>query len=160
MWRKFSLQTRLNLLVALVLVLGLAANIGRLVLEAGPRIQAEDDSVIRLAREFVDASVADLNGSSDPETKLAQIVDGLQKLRHVSVTLARDGASEDRAPADDPAPGVDAPPEWFVAMVRPEPTRLRIPVAFGVSRASFSLRGSFLIASSRRNASPCVGCTS
>ena len=55
MWRKFSLRTRLNLLVALVLVLGLAANIGRLVLEAGPRIQAEDDSVIRLAREFVEA---------------------------------------------------------------------------------------------------------
>lgn len=128
MWRKFSLRTRLNLLVALVLVLGLAANIGRLVLEAGPRIQAEDDSVIRLAREFVDASVADLKGSPDPEAKLAGIVDGLQKLRHISVALTRDGEPEDSAPADADALRVEAPPEWFVAMVRPEPTRLRIPI--------------------------------
>lgn len=128
MWRKLSLRTRLNLLFALVLVLGLAANIGRLVLEAGPRIQAEDDSVIRLAREFVDASIADLKDSSNPEAKLAGIVDGLQKLRHISVTLTRDGAPE-RLPDDVAARRFDAPPEWFVAMVRPEPIRLRIPIA-------------------------------
>jgi two-component system sensor histidine kinase UhpB len=142
MWRKLSLRTRLNLLFALVLVLGLAANIGRLVLEAGPRIQAEDDSVIRLAREFVDASVADLKGSSDLEAKLAGIVDGLQKLRHISVTLAREGVSEDSAPADAAAVRFDAPPEWFVAMVRPEPTRLRIPIT--VEGTSY---GTLLIAS-------------
>lgn len=129
MWRKFSLRTRLNLLFALVLALGLAANIGRLVLEAGPRIRAEDDSVVRLAREFVDASIADLKGSSDPEAKLVGIVEGLQKLRHISVTLARDGVPEDSAPADAVDLSFDAPPEWFVAMVRPEPTRLRIPIA-------------------------------
>lgn len=127
MWRKLSLRTRLNLLFALVLVLGLAANIGRLVLEAGPRIQAEDDSVIRLAREFVEASIVDLKDGSDPEAKLAGIVDGLQKLRHISVTLSREGVSENSAPAA--ARRFDAPPEWFVAMVRPEPTRLRIPIA-------------------------------
>lgn len=129
MWRKFSLRTRLNLLFALVLALGLAANIGRLVLEAGPRIRAEDDSVVRLAREFVDASIADLKGSSDPEAKLVGIVEGLQKLRHISVTLARDGVPDDSAPADAVDLSFDAPPEWFVAMVRPEPTRLRIPIA-------------------------------
>lgn len=140
MWRKLSLRTRLNLLFALVLVLGLAANIGRLVLEAGPRIQAEDDSVIRLAREFVDASVADLKGSSEPEAKLAGIVDGLQKLRHISVTFAGDGAPENSVPADEAATRFDAPPEWFVAMVRPEPTRLRIPIALeGKSYGTLSI---------------------
>lgn len=128
MWRKFSLRTRLNLLVALVLVLGLAANIGRLVLEAGPRIQAEDDSVIRLAREFVDASVSDLKGSPDPEAKLVGIVDGLQKLRHISVMLTRVGEPVNSVPADTETRRLDAPPEWFVALMQPEPTRIRIPI--------------------------------
>lgn len=68
MWQKTSLRTRLNLLFALVLLLGLAINIGRLVLEAGPRIQAEDESVVRLAREFIDASLADLKGSPIPRS--------------------------------------------------------------------------------------------
>ncbi len=46
MWQKLSLRMRLNALFALVLILGLAINIGRLLLEAGPRVQAEDESVI------------------------------------------------------------------------------------------------------------------
>ena len=50
MWQKLSLRARINLLLALILALGLSINIARLVLEAGPRVQAEDQSVIRLAR--------------------------------------------------------------------------------------------------------------
>ena len=52
MWQNLSLRGRINLLLALLLALGLAVNIGRQVAEAGPRVQAEDQSVIRLAREF------------------------------------------------------------------------------------------------------------
>ena len=130
MWQQTSLRMRLNLLFALVLVLGLAINIGRLVLEAGPRIQAEDNSVIRLAREFIDASIADLKSSPDPEAKLEGLVDGLQKLRHVSVTRARDGASTAMEPNGAAATDsrFDAPPEWFVTMVRPEQTSVRVPI--------------------------------
>ena len=54
MWQKLSLRARLNMLLALVLTVGLAINIARLVLEAAPRVQAEDQSVIRLARGFVE----------------------------------------------------------------------------------------------------------
>ena len=36
-------------MLALLLALGLAVNIGQQVAEAGPRVQAEDKSVIRLA---------------------------------------------------------------------------------------------------------------
>ena len=46
MWQKLSLRARLNMLLALVLALGLVVNIARLVLEAAPRVQAEDQSVI------------------------------------------------------------------------------------------------------------------
>ena len=70
MWQKLSLRARLNLLLALVLMLGLAVNITRLVLEAGPRVQAEDQSVIRLAREFVETLVVGLNETRDPDARL------------------------------------------------------------------------------------------
>src|SRR3954464_13828837 len=90
MWQKFSLRTRINLLLALVLALGLAANIARLVLEAAPRVQAEDQSVVRLAREFIEAIVAGLTEAPDPEARLTQIVHDLNRLRHVSITRQSD----------------------------------------------------------------------
>ena len=90
MWQKLSLRARINLLLALVLTLGLAINVARLVLEAGPRVQAEDQSVIRLAREFIDTIVAGLNEAPDPEARLNQIVRDLNRLRHVSITRQGD----------------------------------------------------------------------
>ena len=94
MWQKLSLRARINLLLALVLTLGLAINVTRLVLEAGPRVQAEDQSVIRLAREFIDTIVAGLNEAPDPEARLNQIVHDLNRLRHVSIT--RQGEAVER----------------------------------------------------------------
>jgi two-component system, NarL family, sensor histidine kinase UhpB len=69
MWQKLSLHARINLLLALVLSLGLSINIARLVLEAAPRVQAEDQSVIRLARQFVETIVAGLNEAPTAPTK-------------------------------------------------------------------------------------------
>src|SRR6201994_5141775 len=85
MWQKLSLRARLNLLLALVLTLGLAVNIARLVLEAGPRVQAEDQSVVRLAREFIETIVAGLSEAQDPEARLNQLASDLSRLRHVSI---------------------------------------------------------------------------
>ena len=64
-----------------------------------PRVQAEDQSVMRLAREFVETIVAGLNETPDPDARLNQIVRDLSRLRHVSIT--RQGDGED-APAADP----------------------------------------------------------
>nr|HEV8008650.1 LapD/MoxY N-terminal periplasmic domain-containing protein [Bradyrhizobium sp.] len=121
---------RLIALFALVLILGLAINIGRLLLEAGPRVQAEDESVIRLAREFIEASVGDLRDSEDPEAKLAAVVDGLQRLRHVTVTREGEApkAGEELAGATVADGGVDAPPAWFIALVRPEQATQSVPI--------------------------------
>src|SRR6187401_1852499 len=105
MWQKLSLRARINLLLALVLTLGLAINVARLVLEAGPRVQAEDQSVIRLAREFIDTIVAGLNETPDPEARLNQIVHDLNRLRHVSIT--RQGGAVER-PAMPDIPDADA----------------------------------------------------
>jgi two-component system sensor histidine kinase UhpB len=130
MWQKLSLRARINLLLALVLTLGLAINIARLVLEAGPRVQAEDQSVIRLAREFIDTIVAGLDETPDPEARLSQIVHDLNRLRHVSIT--RQGEAVERSGATDHSDGnADArsPPAWFVALVHPEKTTVNVPIS-------------------------------
>src|ERR1700753_416437 len=100
MWQKLSLRARLNVLLALVLTLGLAINITRLVLEAGPRVQAEDQSVIRLAREFMGTRVVGLNETRDPDARLDQIIHDLNRLRHVSITR-RDDTATGPATTDD-----------------------------------------------------------
>ncbi len=130
MWQRLSLRARINLLLALVLMLGLAINVTRLVLEAGPRVQAEDQSVIRLAREFIDTIVAGLNEAPDPEARLNQIVHDLNRLRHVSIT--RQGEALERSgTAQSPEGNADArsPPAWFVALVHPEKTTVNVPIS-------------------------------
>jgi two-component system sensor histidine kinase UhpB len=128
MWQKLSLRYRLNLLLALVLVLGLAVNIARLVLEAAPRVQAEDQSVLRLAREFVGTLVADLNETPDPDARLSRIVQDLNQLRHVSITRQDDGAqavANNTRGDDDPY----SVPAWFVALIHPEKTTVNVPIS-------------------------------
>jgi two-component system sensor histidine kinase UhpB len=128
MWQKLSLRSRLNLLLALVLVLGLAVNIGRLVLEAAPRVQAEDQSVLRLARELVGILVADLNEAPDPDARLGRITRDLNQLRHVSITRQDDTAETvaDNTSGDDERYSV---PTWFVALVHPEKTTVNVPIS-------------------------------
>ena len=132
MWQKLSLRTRLSLLLALVLTLGLAINIARLVLEAGPRVQAEDQSVIRLAREFIETLVVGLNETPDPDARLDQIVQDLNRLRHVSITRHRRMEIE-AAPLTDDRAGDDREthslPAWFVALVHPEKTAVNVPIS-------------------------------
>jgi two-component system sensor histidine kinase UhpB len=125
MWQRLSLRGRINLLLALVLALGLAVNVARLVLEAAPRVQAEDQSVTRLARELVETMVVGLGEMPDPAARLNQIIEDLKRLRHVSITRQDDRAS---VPADE---GDDAHsvPSWFVALVHPEKTSVSVPVS-------------------------------
>jgi two-component system, NarL family, sensor histidine kinase UhpB len=128
MWQKLSLRARINLLLALVLALGLAVNVARLVIEAGPRVQAEDQSVTRLAREFVETIVAGLNEAADPEARLDQIVGDLKRLRHVSIT--RQPENTTMVPTskreDDDARSV---PAWFIALVYPGKTAVNVPIS-------------------------------
>ena len=130
MWRTLSLRARLNLLLALVVLLGLAINVGRLLVEAGPRVQAEDQSVVRLAREFVQTLVADLNESADPDARLDQIVASLNELRHVSITRIRkrDGAAEAAPLHQDTVTGTTSVPGWFITLIHPEQTTVTVPV--------------------------------
>src|SRR4030081_3395106 len=131
MWQKLSLRARLNTILALVLMLGLAINIARLLLEAGPRVQAEDQSVIRLAREFIETLVVGLNETPDPDARLNQIVQDLSRLRHVSITRQGDAAgartlTTDRSGKDGEPSSL---PAWFIALVHPETTAVTVPIS-------------------------------
>jgi two-component system sensor histidine kinase UhpB len=131
MWQKLSLRARLNTLLALVMVLGLVVNIARLLLEAAPRVRAENQSVVRLARGFVEALVSDLNDASDPEARLDQIVEGLKRLRHVSITREHDPAKSGAPAASVPSGGSGEPrqvPEWFLTLIHPEQTAVDVPI--------------------------------
>lgn len=129
MWQNLSLRARLNTILALILSLGLAVNIARLVLEAAPRVQAEDQSVIRLAREFIETLVAGLNEAPDPDARLGQIIRDLNRLRHVSITRQEDaiGARPSAAETADGEPS--AVPAWFVALIHPEKTAVDVPIS-------------------------------
>ncbi len=131
MWHRLSLRARLIILVALALLLGLSANVARLVLEAGPRVKAEDQSVVRLAVAFAETLVADLDKAADPEDKLNQIIGDMAQLRHVSVARqSPTGVPFVAASAADveQAPGV---PSWFVAFVHPDEATVTVPVVVG-----------------------------
>src|ERR1700721_1022990 len=92
MWQKLSLRARLITLLALILILGLTINITRLGVGGGARGQAEDQSVIRLAREFIETLVVSLNETADPDARLTGIIQDLNRLRHVSITRQDDAA--------------------------------------------------------------------
>jgi two-component system, NarL family, sensor histidine kinase UhpB len=127
MWQGLSLRSRINLLMALVLTLGLAINVTRLVLEGGPRVQAEDQSVTRLAREFIETIVGGLSETPNPEQRLDQIVQDLKRLRHVSITWQADtGVPPDIHEGEDDSGSV---PGWFVTLVHPRTTSVSVPVS-------------------------------
>jgi two-component system, NarL family, sensor histidine kinase UhpB len=135
MWQRLSLRSRINLLMALVLTLGLAINVTRLVLEGGPRVQAEDQSVTRLAREFVETIVGGLNEAPNPEARLEQIVQDLKRLRHVSITWQTDtGAPVDIREGDEDDAG--SVPGWFVTLVHPRTTSVSVPVSIHDKRTA------------------------
>jgi two-component system sensor histidine kinase UhpB len=131
MWKKLSLRARLNTLLGLVLMLGLAINISRLVLEAGPRVRAEDQSVIRLAREFIETLVVSLNQTADPDSRLSRIIQDLNRLRHVSITRQENPSPVKLPMADDRGDGREpsSVPAWFVAFVHPETTAVNVPIS-------------------------------
>src|SRR3954454_15940504 len=124
MWQKLSLRARLNMILALILMLGLALNIARLLLEAGPRVEAHGHSVAKWARGFIETLVAGLNEAPDPDARLNRIIEDFNRLRHVSITRENQPV-EAKATADDRANG---PPAWFVALVHPERTAVSVPV--------------------------------
>jgi two-component system sensor histidine kinase UhpB len=80
-----SIRFRLTALIIALAGAGLLAFAAAMVLSAGPRIRAEKDSTMRLAKEFVETAITSLQGTPDPEARLKALLDGLKELRHVHI---------------------------------------------------------------------------
>src|SRR4029079_9401764 len=90
----------------------------------------EDQSVIRLAREFIDTIVAGLKEAPDAEMRLHQIVHDLNRLRHVSITWQGEAVEMSGTVANTgDGPDARSPPAWFVALVHPEKTTVNVPIS-------------------------------
>jgi two-component system, NarL family, sensor histidine kinase UhpB len=115
MWRSISLGNRLTIIFGLLFVLWLAADAGRLVVEASARAGAETQSAMRLTKDFLATAVAGLQDAPEPDRALQALVAGLENVRHVRVGVGEQSvASAILLAAGDRS----AAPRWFRALVR------------------------------------------
>jgi two-component system, NarL family, sensor histidine kinase UhpB len=120
-----SIRFRLNALMVTLLTLALVSFVAAMIMSAGPRIQAENDSMMRLAKEFVETAVESLQGTTNPKARLDVLLDGLKNLRHVRIYRA----GQDGVPAADEGrnPRAGEIPDWLASLSAPTP-RLEVPV--------------------------------
>ena len=130
--RGFSLKVRIDLLFGLLLLFGLAADLGRMVADARPRVQAEADAMTRLSRDFAEGALANLRDSPDPEAGLRQMLASLGPLRHVRIGFSR---GDDAAAALAVGrPHSHAAPQWFAALIGARPGVTLLPAIVGGRR--------------------------
>ncbi len=130
MWQNVPLQARINILFAVMLVVAISAHLVQVLLSAGPRIQAEEDSMTRLAREFVETAIASVRESPDPDAALVGLVEPLKSLRHVRIYLEN---KTDGAAGGDQSLEVnsDEVPSWFTRLIRSQHRSIKVPVEIG-----------------------------
>ena len=117
-----SIRLRLNLLMVTLLALALVSVLGAVVMSAGPRIRAENDSMMRLSKEFVETAIASLQGTPDPQARLSELLNTLKNLRHVRIFRVYTSKPPSSVDTEDP-PSRDV----LARLAGPEP-RLVIPV--------------------------------
>jgi two-component system sensor histidine kinase UhpB len=110
--------------MVVLLSLALVSFIGSMIMSAGPRIHAENESMMRLAKEFVETAIESLQGTPNPRERLAVLLDGLKDLRHVRIYRAMHTPSPK---SSNTAAGEAQPTDWLARFAQPEP-RLVMPV--------------------------------
>lgn len=142
---QLSIRTRLNALIGTLLVLALAANVAVIIWSAGPRIRAEDDSIVRLTVETVELALGDLQTATDPARDLAALLDRLSRIRHAHVYL-ESPESRPSAHRTQKAMEVAGAPLWLAQMLHSERAPERAPVRVPINLSGQPL-GTIVIAS-------------
>jgi two-component system, NarL family, sensor histidine kinase UhpB len=119
-----SLRAGLSWLIGLVLIATLLINVAIQLMHAGPRIRAEAGSNLRLAREFVLTTIANIPDNENPTPALRVLYANLGSLRHVDIRILERGEAP---PARWSAAGHlrdSDPPAWFIKLVDVPPPRV------------------------------------
>lgn len=115
--RALSLKSVLSWLVGLILFSTLLVNVAVLVLHAGPRIRAEDETVQRLTHELLATALVSLQETADPGPAMQRFYESLGTLRHVDIKVLRGNDAGALARLKPKAHAQADVPEWFVSLV-------------------------------------------
>ena len=126
--RCLSLKTELSWLIGVLMLVTLLINLSILIIHAGPRIRAEDDTSIHLTRELVVTAIASLQETDDPLPALNRFYESLGKLRHVDVQVLSGDDNPAVFPAKAASKNESSVPGWFVELVHTPPRSLIVPV--------------------------------
>jgi two-component system sensor histidine kinase UhpB len=88
-------------------------------------VQAEDEAMTRISRDFAEAALANLMDSPDPEQGLRQTLASLGHLRHVRIGFL--GAGEDDSTALPAAEPRERAPDWFAGLIGARPKYTYLP---------------------------------
>ena len=122
-----SIQSRVNLLIGALLVLALATNVLVIIRSAGPRIGAENDSIMKLTRQTVGRAVIELQSSTDPGRDIAGLLDRLADVRHARTYYVPDGSN--LATYITHAAADRRFPVWFARLIASDRPPVNVPVA-------------------------------
>ncbi|MDX2289149.1 MAG: histidine kinase [Hyphomicrobiaceae bacterium] len=123
------LHMRLSLMIWGLLLGGFTLIILMLFIEAGPRVRAETEAVMRLTRDFLHASVGTETGSGPTRVALEAYVERLARMRHVTIAVTKE--SGDGTTSDTPVaagPGGSPWPAWLVGKLWQEPNPIVVPL--------------------------------
>ena len=123
-----SIESRLNLLIGALLVLALAGNVLAIVWSAGPRIGAENGSILRLTHQTVERSLAGIGTSANPARDIAALLNRLSDIRHAKVSFEPLIPGYTQASAEPREAKNGSVPRWFAKLVSTERPPIRIPV--------------------------------
>ncbi|MBN2702405.1 MAG: ATP-binding protein [Methylohalobius sp. ZOD2] len=131
MLRHFSLKTRLNLIIAAILI-GIVALGSFLVIHRVRQSVAEETvSAMELARRTVEATYLQGPLSESMVQPWIAMLASLNQLRHVRLHVTRDRVLAPEPPA--PEYGNPEIPRWFIKLIQPPPLRIEqlIPIREG-----------------------------
>jgi two-component system, NarL family, sensor histidine kinase UhpB len=139
-----SIQSRLNALIGALLILALATNVLVIVWSAGPRIRAENESILTLTRQTVARGLAEMRDAPDPAPFVSSLLNRLSDVRHVRVTFEPAVLPTNAAPTAPHRPNrADRNvPTWFFNLLTYDRIPVRVPVV-----ADDALYGTIVIAS-------------